>query len=532
MNLELGFYGKLPSLGDFASRRLSQDFIQPWDGWVQSSLATSKELLAEQWLKCYLTSPIWRFALSPGLCGKDAWLGIVMPSVDRVGRYFPLTIACKVPRNYSLINLFAEANDWFYEVETVALSALQNDLLVEDFDRMVQGIGGFSVKHPHQINADFSQNCSTPASVFYLEFNNEVSEVEDIYPQLSSLLLDSYAEGYSLWSTVGSEAIKPGCLVLKGMPACTVYKGLITGQFQQQDWNLHQQFVEQLEPVTVLKESNPELEKSQLSAAEKPVEELAVNAIFSSPEQRNSVQSSWRSFSKTDKGNIRRLNEDAILDRPDLGLWVVADGMGGHQAGDLASRKIIHALNKLSGEHDLEASLTHVKSAIHSVNNELRRIAENSFEQQIIGSTIVTLVAGKDYFAYLWAGDSRLYRLRDKKLVQLTEDHCEQDEEPDGLLLGNDLTMGLKQNNVITRAVGAFDELELDCKVIEIKKGDLFLLSSDGLDKEMTFDEIELVLNDNVYSDSVELLLETVLTRKGRDNISIIVVEISEGLRV
>jgi len=532
MNLELGFYGKLPSLGDFASRRLPQDFIQPWDAWLQSSIATSKELLADQWLKCYLTSPIWRFALSPGLSGKDAWLGIVMPSVDRVGRYFPLTIACKVPRNYSLINLFAEANDWFYELETVALSALHNDLSVEDFDRMVQGIGGFSVKQPHPIDEDLNQNSSTPASVFYLEFSNEVSEVNDIYPQLNSLLLDSYAEGYSLWSTVGSDMIKPGCLVLKGMPAYTIYKGLITGQFQQQDWNLQQQFVEQPEPALVPQKNNSEVDKPLLLVPEKPTEELSINAIFSSPEQRSSVQSLWRSFSKTDKGNVRRLNEDAILDRPDLGLWVVADGMGGHQAGDLASRKIIHALNKLPRENNLEASLIDVKNAIHSVNHELRRIAESSFNQQIIGSTIVTLVAGKNYFAYLWAGDSRLYRLRDKNLVQLTEDHCEQDEEPANLLLGNDLSTGLKQNNVITRAVGAVDELELDCKVLEIKKGDLFLLSSDGLDKEMTFDEIELILNNNIYSDSVELLLETVLTRKGRDNISIIVVEISEGLRV
>ena len=529
MTLELGFYGKLPSLGDFASRRLPQDFIQPWDAWLQSSLATSKELLTDQWLKCYLTSPIWRFALSPGLCGKDAWLGIVMPSVDRVGRYFPLTIACKFPQNYSLINLFAEANDWFYEVETVALSALQHDLSVQKFDLLVQEIGEFSAKHPHSSD-DLNKSPSTP-EMFYLEFNNEVSEVDDIYSQLNSLLLDSYAEGYSLWSTVGSEAIKPGCLVLKGMPACTVYKGLITGQFQQQGWNLQQQFVEQLEPVLVKQESNPKLDNPLLLVTEEPAEELSINAIFSSPEQRRSVQSLWRSFSKTDKGNVRRLNEDAILDRPDLGLWVVADGMGGHQAGDLASRKIIHALNELPRKNDLEASLIDVKKAIHSVNNQLRRIARSSLNQQIIGSTIVTLVAGKGYFAYLWAGDSRLYRLRDKKLVQLTEDHCEQDEEPEepvGLLLGNELTTGLKQNNVITRAVGAVDELELDCKVIEIKKGDLFLLSSDGLDKEMIFDEIELVLNDNIYSDSVELLLETVLTRKGRDNISIIVVEISK----
>jgi len=523
MTLEsnVGFYGKLPVLGDFVSRRLPNDFISSWDKWLQSSLAVSKEKLAEQWMHTYLTSPIWRFALSPGMCGNDAWLGVVMPSVDRVGRYFPLMIASKVPNNYSLVNLFAAGSNWFYSAETALISALENDLSVEDFDRMVQRIGAFSVDQNSRVSCDDKQEYSGFMSIFYTEFNNEVELVEDVSLKLGSLLMDTYVESYSLWSTAGSESVKPGCLVLNGMPAFAVYTGLISGQFQQQGWSLLQQFVEN----TGLKDEVEE--KTQVSLIENSTQsndEKLVNAIFSSPEQRASVQS-WRSFSKTDKGNIRRINEDAILDRPDLGLWVVADGMGGHQAGDLASRKIIHKLNKPICLESLETSLVQVKDSIETVNSELRRIAASDFDQQIIGSTIVTLIAGKNYFACLWAGDSRLYRYRDHQLTQITIDHCEEEgEELD--LLRDDSLISLKKSNVITRAVGAFDKLELDCQIIDIKPGDLYLLGSDGLDKELSIKEIEQVLYENIYSDSVELLMEMGLARKGVDNISIIVVEI------
>ncbi|NOR71284.1 MAG: SpoIIE family protein phosphatase, partial [Methylomarinum sp.] len=248
------------------------------------------------------------------------------------------------------------------------------------------------------------------------------------------------------------------------------------------------------------------------------------NAISATPEQR-AMQDGWKSFSRTDTGKVRKFNEDSILDRPDLGLWVVADGMGGHQAGDVASRKIINTLNKLNLSSSLDLSIAEITAALQLVNHELKELAAKMYGQQIIGSTVVALIAGKTHFAFLWAGDSRLYRLRDKKLLQLTIDHCsEQEDITDVLNLGS--STDLKQNNVITRAVGAYNELELDCQVVEIQSGDIFLLSSDGLDKEVSFQEIEQVLVENDYSDSVEILLERVLKRGARDNVSVIVVEI------
>jgi type VI secretion system protein ImpM len=140
MTLEAGWYGKIPSLGDFASRRLPSGFIATWDSWLQHSMATSRVVLGEQWLECYLTSPLWRFALMPGVVdagGASAWAGLLMPSVDRVGRHFPLTLAlellpadCPDPVATTLA-----AQRWYGDLERVALAALDVDFTAEDLER-------------------------------------------------------------------------------------------------------------------------------------------------------------------------------------------------------------------------------------------------------------------------------------------------------------------------------------------------------------------------------------------------------------
>jgi type VI secretion system protein ImpM len=130
-----GFFGKVPTHGDFVSRRLPQDFIAPWDAWMQAGLAESRARLGQGWLPMYLNSPIWRFALGAGVCGPQAWAGVMMPSVDRVGRYFPLTVAAVLggdgvdPRH-------GPAGDeaWYGRIETLALSCLKNDFSLARFD--------------------------------------------------------------------------------------------------------------------------------------------------------------------------------------------------------------------------------------------------------------------------------------------------------------------------------------------------------------------------------------------------------------
>ncbi|WP_242445494.1 type VI secretion system-associated protein TagF [Chromatium okenii] len=136
-----GFYGKLPELGDFVQRRLPSTFIQPWDQWLRESLASSRAQLGEQWLDVYLVSPLWRFVLTPGVVGQLAWAGVLMPSVDRVGRYFPLTIASQLDSAIDCFDCFCSAEDWFTRAEAVALMGLQEGCDLATFDAQVLALG-------------------------------------------------------------------------------------------------------------------------------------------------------------------------------------------------------------------------------------------------------------------------------------------------------------------------------------------------------------------------------------------------------
>lgn len=124
----------MPALGDFASRRLPAAFIGPWDAWLQRGIAASRATLRERWLDIYLNGPLWNFALLPGVCGDGAWLGTIMPSVDRVGRHFPLTIALAVPAHATILHTMAAARDWFAAIDRAALACLDLHHLPEQLE--------------------------------------------------------------------------------------------------------------------------------------------------------------------------------------------------------------------------------------------------------------------------------------------------------------------------------------------------------------------------------------------------------------
>jgi type VI secretion system protein ImpM len=223
----------------------------------------------------------------------------------------------------------------------------------------------------------------------------------------------------------------------------------------------------------------------------------------------------WQSWAVTDTGNWRKRNEDAILNRPDIALWAVADGLGGHEEGEVASQLIVETLQNISLADDFEITLKNVNNCLQSVNTQLLNLAEQKQCNSIIGSTVVVFLAQQQQCAVLWAGDSRLYRLRNQQLQQLTQDHC-----PDYGYIPDECSV--KIFNEVTRAVGAEEILELDCKQEEICEGDLFLLCSDGLDKDVSPKEIEQVLLTQKHEKIVDTLLELCLQRGAKDNVSII----------
>ncbi|MEZ5574267.1 MAG: type VI secretion system-associated protein TagF [Candidatus Competibacteraceae bacterium] len=137
-----GFFGKLPSRGDFIGRHLPKSFVGPWDSWLQTAVAHSRDQLGENWQEYYCTSPVWRFALGPGLCGPAAYAGIMMPSMDRVGRYYPLAIAAALAPGWPLFTLPASGEAWFRQAERLALAALERDELdLDQFSQQVAALG-------------------------------------------------------------------------------------------------------------------------------------------------------------------------------------------------------------------------------------------------------------------------------------------------------------------------------------------------------------------------------------------------------
>jgi len=126
-----GLYGKLPCAGDFVTRSLPTTFVAPWDDWLQRSLVASRAKLGSRWTEIYLESPLWRFALQARVCGSQAWAGVLLPSVDRAGRYFPLTLVAPIPAAASTLLTVAAADHWFAQLERLALWALEPEATLE-----------------------------------------------------------------------------------------------------------------------------------------------------------------------------------------------------------------------------------------------------------------------------------------------------------------------------------------------------------------------------------------------------------------
>jgi type VI secretion system protein ImpM len=128
-----GFYGKLPARGDFIRAGLPREFIDPWDEWLQAVIAGSRSMMGPAWLPAYLESPIWRFALPPGMCGSLAVIGLMLPSVDKAGRYFPLTFAALRPDSIAV----PAGEAWLQRCEAAGLSALEQDTPPQDIAAMI-----------------------------------------------------------------------------------------------------------------------------------------------------------------------------------------------------------------------------------------------------------------------------------------------------------------------------------------------------------------------------------------------------------
>ena len=220
-------------------------------------------------------------------------------------------------------------------------------------------------------------------------------------------------------------------------------------------------------------------------------------------------------------GHIRRANEDSFLDAREQILWVVADGMGGHSRGDRASQAIIEHLVTFRALESHQASVDDIRKRLNQANMMCRQITRG----KVMGSTVVVLYRTDNQCSVIWAGDSRMYCLRKGRMKQITEDHSLVQE----LCRLGELTPEQAENhpssNVITRAVGVHDVLNLDIIDFQAEPGDRFLLCSDGLFKDVRQKEVLKNLSHPALEQSLDLLVKKALARGGTDNVTAILVQ-------
>lgn len=231
-----------------------------------------------------------------------------------------------------------------------------------------------------------------------------------------------------------------------------------------------------------------------------------------------------RHSATTHVGRVRKINEDSILSLPDLKIWVVSDGMGGHAAGDYASQTVVESIAALPPDVPPTELMHLLRGAILAAHDTIRAEAARR-EAGIVGATVVALMLANGHFVAFWAGDSRLYRFRDGQIEMLTTDHSMVAGLVQAGIMDWDEAEHHSQSNAITRAVGVGEVLEIDKVRGEVRPGDRFLLCSDGLTKYAGFQTLRRAVVGAPLETLCDRLLQMALDGGGADNISVIVVD-------
>jgi type VI secretion system protein ImpM len=387
-----GFYGKLPCRGDFMQRRVPQSFVDAWDAWLQQGLHASRQQLGPQWLEVYLTSPVWRFVLDEGVCGGMSYAGVMLPSVDRVGRYFPLALLTPLEPASSLLEVACgTAGEWFDAAEGLGRRALEaSDLDLEAFDAEVEALAqrlpAAQLSHSSELLERIAQaGFAGGGSAWHLSMLAD--SPQRAANAILSLELRRSFRPCALWWTQGSETIGPGWLVTSGLPAPERFVAMLSGQWRPCGW----QSVELAQPLLLEDAAPPEPEPLE----ELPAPDLEVGAAHPVPSHGTGAAA-----------------EPRFIRRPEIGLWgvvAVDDAEAGARADLLAD-----VAHDLAPQATLSAQVESARRALQpALGARAAAAAPGALAMAFL------LVKGAEC-ALLWCGEARAVRMRGGAAMELS----------------------------------------------------------------------------------------------------------------
>jgi len=481
--VDVGLFGKLPSHGDFVRRRVSEAFVEAWDGWLRQCLSKSQTTLGDRWVDVYLTSPAWRFASAAGACGPAPAIGVMVPSVDRVGRFFPLTLVAELPDDVSLIGASNRAAPFFEAAEQLLIETLADEQI--DFDRFDQRVVRLGdalepTALPPAVALDTAAAAVTRDAGAWQIPIGEASRLGGVFEQLLALQLASVYGPFVLWWTDGSAIVEPSCLITSGLPDPAIFGALLDGSWSEYQWRTVPARIDSAATIEMRIEGEP--------------------------------PAGYRSAAASDVGLAREINEDSFIERPEVGVWAVADGLGGHKGGEVASRMVCDAIAELAPNPSFDGTIEAARECLRQVNEQLLRAQTHAALVDRSASTVVVLLVRGGRCAILWAGDSRVYRWRAGQLERMTRDH-------------SFATEGGEASSAVTRAVGVQAHLSLDLRQDTVRAGDRFLLCSDGLTRTLSEEQICAWLEKRHIRAGVEGLIGDTLAAGAPDNVTVLIVE-------
>lgn len=378
-NAAVGFFGKLPCRGDFLQRRVAREFIDVWDPWLQHCIDQSARALRDRWLGAYLTAPVWRFVLAEGICGPSAYAGVMVSGVDRVGRYFPLTIVAEWPAQECALESACEAWQWFDAAEAVALTApeaVDFDAFDAQVSRLAALIDTSAAEESTHLRRLLSHNDTLQGAT---QWHVPLSSVHSLSRAVNALALRDLERGMrpvSLWWSDGSDDVEAAWLCTRGLPAPESFAAMLSGEWSTTPgWSsVGAALARRAQP-----QPEPLLHEQQ---------GIQITAIHE-PNGRDTT---------------------FFTARPEIGLWSVATALDA-DCGKAAAQAIADVLQNIRPAGSLTTLVEQVRATLEAVQRQFAARSSIDAGATIAASAVIFVTTG-DECAVLCSGPVQAVRSR------------------------------------------------------------------------------------------------------------------------